>query len=108
PRSRTARAVPASCRSQRPAEPLVHAVVILPAALVALLLGQGLPGAMSVAHCESDARGHRTQSALAHREGDRDIEVAVEAIPLVESADRDQGVTTRRLAVALDRVADTI
>ena len=61
-----------------------------------------------MAHRESDAHGHGTQSALAHREGHRDVEVAVEAIPFVESADRDQSVAPRRLAVTLDRVADAI
>src|SRR5687768_10024937 len=55
-----------------------------------------------------DADRHRAQTALAQRARDRDVEIAVEAVALVEPADRDECVARRRLAVPLDRVARAI
>src|SRR5439155_18912166 len=103
--SRTARAVRASRRHHRLVEPLVHAVVVLAAALLALLVGECLPGAVLVPRRAIGPDRERAQAELPDGGRHRDIEVAVEAVALVEAADREQDVAAGGLAVPLYRVA---
>src|SRR6266545_1107391 len=86
-------------------EALVHAVVVPAAALFALLVRQRLPGAMRMSRRELGTGRVRAEPALAHGARDGDVEVAVEAITLVEAADREQRVAPGGQAVPLDRVA---
>src|SRR5690242_2049905 len=60
---------------------------------------------MGVSHDARLARRDHAQPALAQRERRRDVEVAVEAVALIETADGEERFAPRREAVALDRVA---
>src|SRR6266511_3438724 len=86
-------------------ESLVHAVVVLAAPLQPLLFRERLPHAVLVAPCARLAHRDGAQTTLPDRTRERDVEIAVEAVALVEPADLDEGSPPGREAVALDRMA---
>src|SRR5581483_3493197 len=86
------------------AEAAHEAVVVAAAALLALVLGEALPRAMRVPRGPRVADGHAAQPLRAERERRRDVEVPIEAVALVESADGEERLAARREAVALHRV----
>src|SRR5207237_9319809 len=86
-------------------ESLVHAVVVLAAALLALLVREGLPGPMLVPRRAIGPDRERAQTELSDGRRHRDVEVAIEAVALIEPADREKDVAAGGMAVALDRVA---
>jgi hypothetical protein len=71
-------------------EPPVHAVVVLAAALLTLFLRESLPGAVRVARRAIGADRDRPQTELSDGRRHRDVEVAIEAIALVEATDREE------------------
>src|SRR5439155_16704556 len=102
---RKARAVRRSRSNHRQRKPLVHAVVVLAAALLALLVGECLPGAVLVPRRAIGPDRERAQTELPDGGRHRDVEVPIKAVALVEAADREQDVAAGGLAVPLYRVA---
>src|SRR5712664_4674141 len=70
-----------------PLEAAVHAVEIATAALEPLVFGQRFPHTMRVPARALGTESDQAVATLAHRERHGDVEVPVEAIALVESAD---------------------